>query len=114
MRDEGLEQNTLVLFTSDNGPAGGLSAGPLRGRKGTAFEGGQREPTIAWWPGTIPAAPQTDEMATAMDLHPTFANLAGAEMPQDRVIDGKNIGPLLLGKPQAKTPHDRFFLPARW
>ena len=53
LRNEGLDHNTLVLFTSDNGPAGGLSAGPLRGRKGSAFEGGHREPTIAWWPGTI-------------------------------------------------------------
>ena len=109
LREEGLEKNTLVLFTSDNGPAGGLSAGPLRGRKGTAFEGGQREPTIAWWPETIPAGTASNELTTAMDLHPTFAALAGAKMPTDRVIDGKDVAPIILGKSDAKTPHDRFF-----
>ena len=109
LAEEGLEKNTLVLFTSDNGPAGGLSAGPLRGRKGTAFEGGQREPTIAWWPETIPAGTASNELTTAMDLHPTFAALAGAKMPTDRVIDGKDVAPIILGKSGAKTPHDRFF-----
>jgi arylsulfatase A len=109
LREEGLEKNTLVLFTSDNGPAGGLSAGPLRGRKGTAFEGGQREPTVVWWPGTVPAGTESNELTTAMDLLPTFATLAGAKMPTNRVIDGKNITPIILGKSGAKTPHDRFF-----
>jgi arylsulfatase A len=109
IRDEGLAENTLVLFTSDNGPAGGLSAGPLRGRKGSAFEGGHREPTVVWWPGTIPAKTSCDELVTAMDLHPTFAGLAGTRMPSDRTIDGKDIAPLLLGRPGARTPHDRFF-----
>jgi len=109
IREEGLASSTLVLFTSDNGPAGGLSAGPLRGRKGSAFEGGHREPTIAWWPGTIPARTSCNELLTAMDLHPTFARLAGARMPSDRTIDGKDIVPLLLGEPGARTPHERFF-----
>jgi arylsulfatase A-like enzyme len=109
IREEGLADNTLVLFTSDNGPAGGLSSGPLRGRKGSAYEGGHREPTIAWWPGTIPAGSSSAELATTMDLHPTFARLAGGSMPTDRVIDGKDIAPLLLGTPGATTPHDRFF-----
>jgi arylsulfatase A len=109
LREEGLAENTLVLFTSDNGPARGLSAGPLRGRKGSAYEGGHREPTIAWWPGTIPAGTSSAELTTAMDLHPTFARMVGQSMPTDRVIDGKDIEPILLGKPGAKTPHDRFF-----
>ena len=109
LREEGLEKNTLVLFTSDNGPAGGLSAGPLRGHKGTAFEGGQREPTVVWWPGTVPAGTVSNELTTAMDLLPTFATLAGAKMPTNRVIDGKDIAPIILGKSGAKTPHDRFF-----
>jgi arylsulfatase A-like enzyme len=109
LRDEGLAENTLVLFTSDNGPAGRLSAGPLRGRKGSAYEGGHREPTILWWPGTIPAGSSSNELTTAMDLHPTCAKLAGANMPTDRVIDGKDIASLLLGEPNAKTPHSRFF-----
>lgn len=109
LRVEGIAEKTLVLFTSDNGPAGGLSAGPLRGRKGSAYEGGHREPTIVWWPGTISAGTTCNELATAMDLHPTFAKLAGAELPTDRIIDGKDIAPLLLGEGQGKTPHDRFF-----
>lgn len=109
LREEGLASNTLVVFTSDNGPAGGLSAGPLRGKKGSAFEGGHREPTVVWWPGTIPAGTSCDELATAMDLYPTFAGLAGAAIPDDRTIDGKDIAPLLLGAVGAKTPHDRFF-----
>ena len=109
LRDEGLAKKTLVLFTSDNGAAGGLSSAPLRGRKGSAFEGGHREPTIVWWPGTIPNGTTCDEIVTAMDLHPTLAKLAGKSVPTDRVIDGKDIAPLLLGKPNAKTPHDRFF-----
>jgi arylsulfatase A-like enzyme len=78
-----LEKNTLVLFTADNGPAIG-SAGPLHGRKGSAFEGGMREATVAWWPGRIPAGYVCDELLTAMDLLPTFAELAGAQVPSDR------------------------------
>ena len=109
IRDAGVAGKTLVLFTSDNGAAGGLSSGPLRGGKGSAWEGGVREPTVAWWPGTIPAGSVCDELSTAMDLMPTFAKLAGAAVPNDRIIDGKDIRPLLLGRPGAKTPHDRFF-----
>ena len=109
LREEGLASNTLVVFTSDNGPAGRLSAGPLRGKKGSAFEGGHREPTVVWWPGTIPVGTSRDELVTAMDLYPTFAGLAGAAIPDDRTIDGKDIAPLLLGAVGAKTPHDRFF-----
>jgi arylsulfatase A len=109
LREEGLASNTLVVFTSDNGPAGGLSAGPLRGKKGSAFEGGHREPTVVWWPGTIPKGTSCDELTTAMDLYPTFAGLAGTAIPDDRTIDGKDIAPLLLGAVGAKTPHDRFF-----
>lgn len=109
LKEEGLSENTLVLFTSDNGPAGGLSAGPLRGKKGSGYEGGHRVPTVAWWPGTIPEGSTCNELTTAMDLYPTFAGLAKTAFPSDRVIDGKNILPLLLGKEGAKTPHDRFF-----
>ena len=105
----GLTEETLILFTSDNGGAGGLSSAPLRGGKGSAWEGGVREPTIAWWPGKVPAGSVCKEIASTMDLLPTFAKWAGGKVPDDRVIDGKDVGDLFLGKPGAKTPHDRFF-----
>lgn len=109
VRESGIEENTMVIFTSDNGGARGLSNEPLRGGKGSGYEGGHREPTVVWWPGTIPAGSTCDEVTTALDLHPTFAKMAGKAMPSDRVIDGKDIAPLLLGEAGAKTPHDRFF-----
>jgi len=106
LKQQGIDENTLVLFTSDNGPAVG-KAGPLKGRKGSTYEGGMREATVVRWPGKIPAGASSDEVMTAMDLHPTFAKLAGAEMPADRVIDGKDIWNTLIGK--AKSPHKAFF-----
>ena len=109
VRKAGIEKTTFVLFTSDNGGAGGLSSAPLRGGKGSAWEGGVREPTIAWWPGKVPAGSVCKEIASTMDLLPTFAKWAGGKVPKDRVIDGKDVGDLFLGKPGAKTPHDRFF-----
>ncbi len=109
VREEGLAENTLVLFTSDNGPAGGLSAGPLRGRKGSAYEGGHREPTIVWWPGTIPPASTSDEIITALDIHPTFAALAGTAPPIDRIIDGHINTDIILGHANARTPYKCFF-----
>ena len=106
LQSQGLDEKTLVIFTSDNGPAIG-SAGPLKGRKGSTYEGGMRESTVIRWPGKIPAGQTNDELMTTMDLLPTFAKLAGAEVPQDRIIDGKDIWPTLTG--QAKTPHEAFF-----
>ncbi len=100
LRSEGLDKNTFVFFTSDNGPwlirglAGG-SAGLLRDGKGSTWEGGMREPGIAWWPGKIPAGKVCHEIATTMDLLPTIARFAGTEPPQDREMDGVDIGPLL-------------------
>ena len=108
IRELGIEKDTLVFFTSDNGAAAGTAA-PLRGRKGTCFEGGMREPTLAWWPGTIPAGAVCDEIATAMDILPTFAALAGAKQPQDRIIDGKGARDLLTGKGGAKSKYEAFF-----
>ncbi|WP_145284280.1 sulfatase family protein [Pirellulimonas nuda] len=110
LKSNGLDENTIVLFTSDNGPPKNslfASAGPLRGNKGTTFEGGMREPTVIRWPGKIPAGVVNDQLMTTMDLLPTFALLAGAEVPSDRVIDGKNIWPTLTG--EAGTPHEAFF-----
>jgi arylsulfatase A-like enzyme len=106
LREVGIARNTLVLFTSDNGGAGGMSMGRLRGGKGgPKYEGHMRVPTVAWWPGTIPAGTSTDEIATTTDLFPSFARLVGAEVPKDRVIDGRDALDVLLGKPGATSPH---------
>jgi len=104
----GLDENTLVVFTSDNGARGdyGGSNAPLRGRKGTTWEGGQRVPCIARWPGQLPAGKVTHQLMTAMDFLPTFARLAGTTEPQDRLIDGKDIFPSLQGETAA--PHESF------
>jgi arylsulfatase A-like enzyme len=99
VRQHGIAHKTLVVFTSDNGPwlvynQHGGSAGLLRGGKGGTFEGGMREPTLMWCPGYVPTGTVMD-MATTMDLLPTFAELAGASVPQDRVLDGVSLVPLL-------------------
>ena len=90
-----LDENTLVIFTSDNGPAG-RSAAPLRGNKGTNFEGGVREPCIMRWPGKIAASSTCKQIMGNIDMLPTFAKLVGAEVPKDRVIDGRDITSLML------------------
>lgn len=111
LRKNGIDENTLVVFSSDNGPArGGMgSTGGLRGRKGQTFEGGMREPAIAWWPGKIPKGTETDQILTTMDILPTFASLARAEIPHDRVIDGKNIWPVLAGNKNDGPPREPFY-----
>jgi arylsulfatase A-like enzyme len=109
LQDLGIAKRTLVIFTSDNGGARGCVNAPLRGGKGSAWEGGLREPTLAWWPETVPAGSVCDEVMTAMDVLPTFAALTGAKVPSDRIIDGRDVSPLLLGQPGAKSPHDAFF-----
>ena len=106
LREEGVDNNTLVIFFSDNGPAIGR-AGPLKGRKGSTFEGGMREPTVIRWPGKIPAGKDNDQLMTAMDLLPTFGKLAGAKIPDERTIDGKDVWPVLAG--EADSPHEMFF-----
>ncbi len=109
-----LNERTIVLFASDNGPwlsygdhAG--SAGPLREGKGTAWEGGVREPCIMRWTGTIPAGTTCNELAATIDILPTFAALAGATVPTDHTIDGKDIRPLLFDEPGAKCPHEAYY-----
>jgi arylsulfatase A-like enzyme len=111
LRELNLAEKTLVVFTSDNGATAqkGRSNGPLRGNKGTTWEGGQREPCIAWWPGKIPAGKTCDELTCTMDLLPSFARLAGTRPPSDRIIDGKDIWPLMSGKKEAKSPHEAFY-----
>jgi arylsulfatase A-like enzyme len=103
-----VDKKTLVIFTSDNGPHVG-KATPLRGRKGSNYEGGMREPAIVRWPGRIKAGRVCDELLTSMDLLPTMAFLTGAEVPDDRIIDGRNIWPVLSGKKGAVSPHEVFF-----
>jgi len=110
LKELGLDDNTLVIFTSDNGSRGGGGSNkPLRGRKGETWEGGMREPCIMRWPGTIPSGSTCSELTTAMDLLPTFAKLAGTSTPTDRVIDGHDISDLMLGVPDAATPYEAFF-----
>lgn len=108
-----LAENTLVLFTSDNGPwltkgADGGSAGPLRGGKGSTWEGGVRVPTLAWWPGKIPAGSRCDAVAGTIDILPTAVALAGGTLPAEPKIDGRDISPLLFGKSTA-SPRDAHF-----
>ncbi|MCW9706599.1 sulfatase family protein [Fodinibius salsisoli] len=103
LRELGIADNTLVFFTSDNGPwivkkQEGGSAGLLRNGKGTTWEGGMREPAIAWWPGTIAPGQVSQTLATTMDLFSTSLALAGADHPKDRIIDGINLMPVLTGK----------------
>jgi len=100
----GSDNNTLVVFTSDNGPWYEGSPGGLRGGKGMTFEGGFRVPFIARWPQMIPAGSVCREAAVNIDMVPTCLAIVGTEPPPDRVIDGKNILPLLTGS--GKTPHD--------
>ena len=119
-----LDDNTYVLFASDNGPwliknkgyadghrprDHGGSAGPLRSGKVSTFEGGVRVPAIAWGPGRVPAGKTCDAIASTLDVLPTLASLAGAEVPGDRVIDGDDITHLLHGDFDAADPGRAFF-----
>jgi arylsulfatase A len=112
LKAEGLEDNTLVILTSDNGPwlwkgEDGGSATPLRSGKATGYEGGMRVPCIMRWPGHITARRSTDEVASTIDLLPTIAHLTGATLDPTRKIDGLDILPLLTD-PAAKSPHEYF------
>jgi arylsulfatase A len=103
LRELGIDEKTLVIFTSDNGPwlikgADAGSALPLRGGKGSTWEGGVRVPTIARWPKNIPANSSCDAVAGTIDLLPTCVALAGGTVSNKQVIDGRDISPLLLGK----------------
>jgi len=106
LKDLKLDRNTLVIFTSDNGAASGMSSGPLRGGKGgPKYEGHMRVPTLAWWPGTIPAGSISKEIGVTTDLLPSLAKLTVSKVPDDRIIDGKDISDVLLGKKDAQSPH---------
>ncbi|HAD60591.1 MAG TPA: arylsulfatase, partial [Planctomycetaceae bacterium] len=108
LRAEGLEENTLVVFTSDNGPwrvfrQQGGSSGLLRDGKGSTWEGGMREPTIFWWPGKVKPGVVMD-MGSTLDLLPTFASISGSKAPADRTMDGYDLSPRLFGSgPSPRT-----------
>jgi arylsulfatase len=114
LKEAGVEKNTWVIFTSDNGPwlsygdhAG--SALPLREGKGTSWEGGTRTPCIMRWPGKIEAGTESKAMMMTIDLFPTIANLIGASLPA-HTIDGKDVMPLVLNKRGAKNPHSAYWI----
>jgi arylsulfatase len=113
LKKNGLDDDTFVLFTSDNGPwlsygdhAG--SAYPLREGKGTNWEGGTREPCIMRWPGRIPAGTVCDDMLMTIDLFPTIAKWVGAKLPEHK-IDGLDVWPIIAGEKGAKNPHDAYY-----
>ena len=125
LKSEGLDRDTLIVYTSDNGPWNlsgsadskvkgntnrrvGGSAAPLRGYKFQSLEGGMREPTVMWWPGRVPAGKKCREIAGTIDLLPTIAALSGSELPANK-IDGRSIVPLLEGAEGAKSPHEAYF-----
>jgi hypothetical protein len=103
LRELKLDRRTLVVFTSDNGPwlikgSDGGSAGPLRGGKGSTWEGGVRVPTVVWWPGNVAPGSVCDAVAGTIDLLPTCVTLAGGKVPAEPVIDGRDLSALLLGQ----------------
>jgi arylsulfatase A-like enzyme len=112
-----IAENTLVVFASDNGPQlnveGHGSAGVLRDGKWTNFEGGIRVPCIMRWPGVIPAGSVNNEITGIIDILPTFCALVGVDIPYDRVIDGRNIFPYMLGEELDSPIHQTFIVPAR-
>jgi len=109
LRELHLESKTLVLFTSDNGGTPRAVNAPLRGFKGSTWEGGMREPTIAWWPGNIPAGTASDAISGMFDVLPTLVKLAGGQPPTDRKLDGGDLWPVLAGEAGAKSPHEVFY-----
>ncbi|MDA1258313.1 MAG: sulfatase [Chloroflexi bacterium] len=112
LKRQDLDENTLVIFTSDNGSRmqdQGGSNGALRGIKGTTWEGGQRVPCIVRWPGRIPAGEVRSDIASSIDFLPTITGIAGANIPRDTIIDGKDISSLLFTADDVTPPRDEFF-----
>ena len=124
LKTHGLDKNTYVVFTSDNGPwyleksvlkvqrdkggSHGGDAGPLRGHKTTAWEGGSRVPCIIWAPGRVPAGSTCSEITRTLDFLPTMARLAGAQTPDDRILDGQDITALIHGVEGVESPSNSF------
>lgn len=113
VRELGLSDRTLVVFSSDNGPwmrqtTNDGNAGPLRGAKGSTYEGGVREPTLVWWPGHVHPGSVSDAITANFDLLPTFVHLAGGTVPSDHPIDGRDISSLILGRSH-NSPHETHY-----
>jgi len=110
LKELGIDDNTLIIFTSDNGSnlQNGGSNGYLRGGKGSTWEGGMRMPCIMRWPGMIPEGTVCSEIATSMDILPTLTQFAGGTLPEERIIDGKDISPLMFMEEGAESPHEVF------
>ena len=108
LKELGLDDNTLVMFASDNGPWFGGSTAGLRAMKGSTFDGGIRVPFLARWPGRIPAGRVCREVCASIDVFPTLCALAGAAVPSDRVIDGKDLVPLMTSE-APRSPHEAIF-----
>ncbi len=104
-----IAENTLVIFLSDNGGTPRAVNAPLRGNKGSTWEGGLRVPAIAWWPGKIGKGRVSDEIVSNMDVLPTLAKLAGLGLPPNRVIDGQDLTPMLRGEAGAKSAYNAFY-----
>lgn len=112
--EQGVAENTLFIFASDNGPVLGMNggdAGPFRDGKWTDFEGGIRVPFIMRWPGMIEPDSTTSQITGIVDLLPTFCSIAGVDSPGDRVIDGRNILPYMKGEKVTKPIHETFVVP---
>lgn len=114
LKAEGIEENTLIIFASDNGPWAGFgeqsgSAGELRGSKITTWEGGVRVPMIMKWKNVLSAGTVYSEITGIIDMAPTIAAAAGASMPDDRVIDGENLLPYILDQKNGQKPHDVYY-----
>ena len=111
LKELNLDDDTLVIFTSDNGSTGtdGGSNAPLRGFKGRTDEGGMRMPCIMRFPGRIPAGTVTSEVTGTIDFLPTLAHLAGTEPDKNRKIDGQDIWPIMSGETGSKSPHDAIY-----
>jgi arylsulfatase len=118
LKEEGIEKNTLVFFTSDNGPwismkTLGGSSGLMRDGKGSTWEGGMHEPGIAWWPETVPAGEVCMDMSSTLDLYSTLLSLAGVGIPADRKVDGRDITPHLMGDGSLADSPYFFYGPAK-
>ena len=111
LRDLHLDENTLVIFTSDNGPAG-RAAPPFSGNKTTNLEGGVREPCLMRWPGRIPAGTTCERIAGNIDVLPTLAKVFGAELPKDRILDGRDLSALLTDPNAAPTRDTHLYFTA--